>query len=393
MKLQNFLRWAMRYVLPLVGWRVPVALLRGTASGSGREVVLLSAGPGAEFITTHFFAQEPVVERRTRVPVWRLQRRLDEWRSAADLVAVRVDRVSARLFLGPHYLAVPQWISSWADVPEDLHAFARTHLSVQSDLRRIRIKNFESHLSRTREDFELFYAKFYQPYVSARHGGMACVSPRWMLRHTFRQGQILWVTRAGERQAGMLVTCAGAQFFSHVLGVLDAREDLRQAGALSALYVHSLQEARRRGCTEFNMGGSLPSLHDGVLRYKSKWAARLRLSGGFVGANTVTLLGWNRLEGPVAEFLGRTSLIHHDQDGFSALWVFPQDQPLTVETLHQHCTQLKTPGLRRFDIVLPGEVPEGFVCPAGVRLIPWSTVQHGGPELLAAAIPPAEPSA
>ncbi|MDB6007697.1 MAG: hypothetical protein JWR15_4684 [Prosthecobacter sp.] len=348
---------------------------------------MLSAGPKPEYLITRFFAQEPVVERRTRVPVWRLQRLLDEWRSAADLVIVRIDRVSAGLFLSPHYLALPQWISSWMKVPEDLQIYGRTNASARADIRRIRIKKFECHFSRETKDFDLFYEKFYQPYISARHGGLAVITPRWMLRHTFRQGGILWVNRAGERVAGMLVTVKGRQFASHVNGVLDARVDLMQDGALSALYVHAVLEARRRGCTEINMGGSLPSLHDGVLRYKSKWAEALHLSGGFVGANCVTLLGWNRMAGPVAEFLGRTSLIRHDEDGFAALWAFPHDQPLTAETLQQHYNQLKTRGLRRFDILLPGEVPAGFVCPREVRLIPWGAVNLNGPELLAACSP------
>ena len=359
-----------------------MAMLRGPARGSGRAVVLLSAGPDSDFITPRFFAQQPVVERRTRVPVWRLQRLLDEWRSTADLVVVNIDRVSARLFLSPHYLAVPQWISSWMKVPEDLQAYARTHPSVRADIRRIRIKNFECQFSRKIEDFDLFYDQFYVPYVSARHGVMADITPRRMLLHVFRQGEILWITHQRQRVAGKIFIVKGPQLASYVNGLQDGRMDLLKEGAMSALYVHTLLEARRRGCTELNMGGSQPSLHDGVFRYKSKWAEGHRMSGGFVGANRVTLLGWKRMAGPVAEFLGHTSLIHHDQDGFSALWAFPHDQPLTAATLLQHYNNLKTRGLRRLDILLPGEEPAGFVCPPEVRLIPWGALNLDGPELL-----------
>lgn len=382
MKLQTLLRWCMRIVLPFVHWRVPVLLLRGPARVSGREVVLLSAGSPSAFITGRFFAQEPTEVRRTRVPVWRLQRLLNEWRAAADLVDIEIDRVSARLFLDTTHLALPRWITSWMNVPEDLREFGRTHRNAQTDLRRIRVKNFDCHLSREAKDFDLFCEKFHRPHTTARHGDMTMVSPRWMLRYVFRQGMIQWVSRKGEKLAGGILTIKGKVLTKRINGVLDGRADLLKEGVLSALYVHAMQEARRLGCTELNMGGSLPSLHDGVFRYKSKWATGLRSHDGFISANCVTLLDWNRLAGPVAEFLSQTSLIHHDQDGYSALWIFPHDQPLTAETLQQHYDKLDTAGLRRFDILLPGDAPEGFVCPANVRLIPLAAVREGGPEQL-----------
>ena len=374
----------MRIVLPFIGWRVPVVLLRGPAQASGREVVLLCAGQRSDFITRRFFAQEPVVQRSTHVPVWRLQRLLNEWRSTADLVVVGLDRISARLFLDLPHLAVPQWVASWMKVPEDVRAFSRSHKSVQADVRRVRIKHFECQISREPQDFELFYDRFFRPYTTARHGGMTLISPRWMMRLLFRQGLIQWVVCQGERLAGGLVTLEGKQYCKRVSGVLDARMDLMKEGVLSALYVHAAQEARRLGCTEINMGGSLPSLQDGVFRYKSKWATGLCSHDGFVSANCVTMLAWNRLAGPVADFLSGTGLIHQEQDRYSALWAFPADQPLTAAGLKQHYDKLKTTGLHRFDILLPGGVPAGFVCPAEVRLIPMSAVGHGGPELLEA---------
>lgn len=382
MKLQTLLRWCMQIVLPFVHWRVPMVLLRGPARVSGREVMMLSAGSPSAFIIGRFFAQEPTVVRRTRVPVWRLQRFVNEWRAAADLVDIEIDRVSARLFLDTKYIALPRWITSWMKVPEDLREFGRSHRNAQTDLRRIRVKNFECHLSREDKDFDLFCDKFHRPHTTARHGDMTMVSPRWMMRYVFRQGMIQWVSRKGEKLAGGILTIKGKVLTKRVNGVLDGRADLLKEGVLSALYVHSMQEAKRLGCTELNMGGSMPSLHDGVFRYKSKWATGLRSHDGFMSANCVTLLDWNRLAGPVAEFLSQTSLIHHDQDGYSALWVFPHDEPLTAKTLQQHYDRLDTAGLRRFDILLPGEVPERFVCPANVRLIPMTAVHEGGPEQL-----------
>lgn len=177
MKLQTLLRWCMQIVLPFVHWRMPVVLLRGPARASGREVMMLCAGSQSAFITGRFFAQEPIVVRRTRVPVWRLQRFVNECRAVADLVDIEIDRVSARLFLDTNYIALPLWITSWMKVPEDLREFGRSHRNAQTDLRRIRVKNFAFHLSREEKDFDLFCDKFHRPHTTARHGDMTMVSP------------------------------------------------------------------------------------------------------------------------------------------------------------------------------------------------------------------------
>ena len=126
----------MQIVLPFVYWLVPVALLSGLARASGLEVVMLSAGSPSAFSIGRFFAQEPTVVRRTRVPVWRLQRFVNECRAVADLLDIEIDRVSARLFLDTTYLAVPRWITNWMKVPEDLRALGHTHRNAKTDLRR-----------------------------------------------------------------------------------------------------------------------------------------------------------------------------------------------------------------------------------------------------------------
>ncbi len=378
----------MRFVLPFMHWRVPVVLLRGHDRVSGGEVTLLNAGrwQGHDFIKQRLLVQEPVVVRRARVPVWRLQRLLDQWRVEADLTAIGIDRVSARLFLDPHHLAVPRWVNSWMNVPDDLKAFARENHSREGDIRRVRLKGYESHYSRDDKDFDLFYDKFYLPFITQRHGAMASVNPRWRLRVLFKRGMLHWVSLGGRRVGGSLVLVKGRDYHTLVIGVLDGRLDLAREGVLSAMYVNAVTHARERGCTRIQMGGSEPSPQDGVFRYKNKWASGLSIHEGFVSANCVTLLSWNRLAGPMAQFFSHTPLLYHDQGGYSALWAFPHNEPLTAENLQQHYTRLKTTGLRFFHILLPADPPADFTCPAKIRLIPMPAVKPGGPEMLEAYV-------
>ena len=371
MNLDAVLRWLLSWVQPFHGWRVPVAILKGAARQSGKQVTLLAAGQKrwTLFITQRFFAEAPEVERMVQVPVWHLQKLLEQWQSAADLTVVGIDRISARLFLGKNYLTAPPLVSSWIPVPDDLKTFARKNENAASDMRRTRIKKFEKQCSQSKADFDLFYDHFHSPYILARYGEAAHVAPRWLLRHRFKHGMILWLCRNGERLAGDLITVKGAELGAVVTGIRDGRLELLKEGVLSAIYVQTLYLAKELGCTKIHVGGSNASLHDGVLRYKSKWGGIIFAYDGSLSSNYVTLLKWCQLNGAVAEFLSHTSIIHHDNGGLSAFWVFPNHLPLTAASLHKEYRRLRAAGLHRFRILIPGKVPPDFVCPPEVRLI------------------------
>lgn len=378
--LQTWMRWLMRIVLPFSRWRVPVMLLRGPDRASGREVNLLSAGWGYDFIRVRFFASEPAVVRTVTVPVWRLERVLRVWRAQADFTVIGIDRVSSRVFLRRRYLAVPMSVGNWMEVPKDMKAFARKRQNCAADIRRVRIHKLDVHLSRDEEDFDLFYDRYYKPHVSRRHGSLAVVGARTRIRLIFKSGILLWITRNGERLAASIEIIRGKDYYRMVNGVLDGRADLLAEGVLTATYVHSIEKARELGCTRIHMGGNEPSPHDGVFRYKNKWATGIALNDSILGGNCILLLDWNQLGGPVADFLSHTSLFHHDMGGFSALWAFPHSEPLTAENLERYYRRLKTHGVHSFHILLPGGVPVDFVCPSEVHLIPLPVVNTGGPE-------------
>ncbi len=378
--LKSLQRWLARLLLPFIGWRVPVRMLRGTARGSGLEVRLLAAGHPhwSTFVCQHWFAAEPEVESVAHVAVWRLQKHLNQRQSAAALTLVGIDSISARLFLEPGYLAVPPLVSSWMAVPADPQILGHPSWKGRSDFRRVKKHGYESNISSTAADFDLFYDHFYKPYLLRRHVVAAPTAPRWMLRLVFRFGWIQWVTQQGERVAGDLVIRQGSDYTPLVTGVRDGRQDLLRQGALAAVYVYALRHAQRLGCTRLLLGGSQPALRDGVLRYKSKWLDGLCAHDGHLSANHALLLRWQRLAGPVADFLTRTGLIHHEQGGYSALWVFPRDVALTAVNLQREYEALQLRGLRCFRILLPGPPPADFVCPPGVRLVALAEAEQAG---------------
>jgi hypothetical protein len=378
--LHTLLRWWAALRLPFTNWRVSVQELCGTSRVSGQEVRMIAAGMPrwAAQVGTYFFAEEPVVETTTQVPVWSLRRHLNQRQAAADLTLVGIDRISARLYLGKDYLAMPPLISTWQSVPENPSDSSQKRSSVASDLRRVKKQGYTSQLSKAAGDFDLFYEHFYKPYILGRHTTNARLTPRWMLRLVYAFGSIQWLTLKGERVAADLVMKQGRGYNLVVTGVKDGRQDLLRQGALAALYINSVDHARQLGCTRILLGSSRAFLQDGLTRYKGKWMDGFNQDDGHITANHVLLLRWNRLAGPVAEFLSSAGLIHHEQSGYSALWAFPSHLPLSAETLQKQYEVLKLKDLYRFRILLPDKAPPGFVCPPEVRLIELAAAEKAG---------------
>ncbi len=378
--LHTLLRWWVGLRLPFTSWRVFVQELCGTSRVSGQEVRMIAAGMPrwAAQVGPYFFAGEPVVEKTTLVPVWSLRRHLSQRQAAADLTLVGIDRISARVFLGKDYLAMPPLISTWQSVPENLSDSSQKRSSMASDLRRVKKQDYSSHLSKEAGDFDLFYEHFYKPYILGRHTTNARLTPRWMLRLVYAFGSIQWLTLKGERVAADLVMKQGRGYNLVVTGVRDGRQDLLRQGALAALYINSVDHARQLGCTRILLGSSRAFLQDGLTRYKGKWMDGFNQDDGHITTNHVLLLRWNRLAGPVVEFLSSAGPIHHEQSGYSALWAFPSHLLLSAETLQKQYDVLKLKDLYRFRILLPGKAPPGFVCPPEVRLIELATAEKAG---------------
>lgn len=378
--LHTLLRWWVGLRLPFTCWRVSVQELCGTSRVSGQEVRMIATGMPrwAAQVGPYFFAEEPVVEKTTLVPVWQLRRHLNQRQASADLTLVGIDRISARLFLGKDFLAMPPLISTWQSVPENASDSSLKRSSVASDLRRVKKQDYSSHLSKAAGDFDLFYEHFYKPYILGRHTTNARLTPRWMLRLVYAFGAIQWLTLNGERVAADLVMKQGRGYNLVVTGVKDGRQDLLRQGALAALYINSVGHARQMGCTRILLGSSRAFLQDGLTRYKGKWMDGFNQDDGHITANHVLLLRWNQLAGPVVEFLSSAGPIHHEQSGYSALWAFPSHMPLSAETLQKQYELLKMRDLYRFRILLPGRAPTGFACPPEVRLIELAAAEKAG---------------
>lgn len=317
--------------------RIPVVLLRGPTNPSGQIGTLLVAGhdPWVGYLPGRFFVGEPQRKRVGNVLAWALPALLNQLRTSADLTIVRVDRLSARRFLGKDYLAVPEWVGTRLTVPDNLDVLVRSSSNIQNDMRRVRRHKYEPVVSHGDEDFDLFYHTFYLPLSNARYGELLVVRPAHDFRHRVRRGGILWVRRDKQCVAALLFEEKEGTLDSLAVGSLNGDPRLMKEGAIAALYYFIIELARMRGCRTVDFRGSRPSLRDGVLRYKSKWGATL-----YDKADSYhdLFVRWGQVNEVVKEFVSHTPLIFRDKEGLSAL--------IGNENPNEH--ELWVDGLRRW---------------------------------------------
>ena len=347
---EDFLKRCFQYILPFKGLYVPIVILRGTTRPDGHQGTLLVAGTeqGVDYIINRFFDGEYQREMVGKVPLWKLARTLKHLRTSADLTIARVDRLSARLFFGADYLAVPEWVGSTLTVPDDITKLTRGNPSLKSDLRIVHRNGLTYEVTRAEEDFEEFYYKMHVPFTRKRHGKQAFIRNVYWMRRAFRQGGLIWILLGSLRISGLLFRRRGHMLQSFAMGTANGVWELVKVGAKIATDLFIVTHAKKLGCKVIDFGGSRPSLNDGVLRYKRKWAVNL------IDKRDIYydfLVYWNSFSEPVNSFLSHTPLIFRDDGGLSAIKVIDSDVPLTkteTEKLHR---SMWIPGLKRLYLV------------------------------------------
>ena len=270
------IRLGRRYVLPVVRGGVEIRRLTGATGPDARTAVVIAAGTSLtlDHLVECFFSGPTVIHALGRASLPRLPRRLDTMADACDLVVACVPRVWGGSF-GRHFLRMPALIGAGLRAGPDLATtLAAASRTVRADARRVRDGGYDWVFASALTDFERFYDTLYLPFVGERFGALGRSRRRQELRREFRHGGgMIWVRHGGRPVAGSIVRIKG----DALLVVAEAVEPSWLAGprpgAQTALNLAACELAEQRGLTWIDLGGSLPSLRDGVLRNKRAWGA------------------------------------------------------------------------------------------------------------------------
>lgn len=369
----DLLMWRYPYILPLKNLRIPISILRGPTRPDGHLGTLLIAGTEyrTEYLSSRFFEGEYKRETLDRVSLWNLTRALEHLQTSADITIACLDRISARLFFGADYLAVPEWVGSSLALPENVADLAHKNYKLKRELQRVFRSNLSHELSQTEEDFERFYYTMHVPFTQKRYEGQGVIHNFYQMRRVFHQGGLLLLKRNGQSIAGNLFQRRNQQLRSVAFGTVNGEWEPVESGAFAALYFSLVKHAKEIGCKFVNFGGSRPSLSDGVLKYKRKWGGSLV---EHYSNHYNLLVRWNRLNKPVTSFLSSTPLIFREQGRFSAIYVIDRDERVTKAEADKIHRSVWMPGLRHLYLISTSGWQPGIISPPQTYLVDAATI-------------------
>ena len=271
------IRFGRRHLLPLIRGKVEIRRLTGTAGPDARPAVVIAAGASLtlDYLLARIFAAPPEAQTIGSVPLPHLPRHLDDIAADCDLVLASVPRAWGGRF-GSNYLRVPALIGASLRVGRDLETtLAAASRTVRAEARRVRSCGYDWTFSPSLADFDRFYDTHYLPFVQARFRGLGRPRGRHELRREFRHdGGMIWLHHRGRPVAGEIVRIKGDALLAVAEGVDPAWAAGRKPSAQTALNLATCELAHQRGLTRVDLGGTMPSLRDGVLRNKRAWGAR-----------------------------------------------------------------------------------------------------------------------
>ena len=319
------------------------------ATRTGRANLLVAGpDPWAHELPHRIFVSPPKQRRLETIPGWQLHSRLQKMEQDFDLVFARVDKIAERMFFPSTYLRVPEWVDTGLPLPDDPTSLLRASESLARDIRVAQRNGLETSVSGLLDDFQEFYHSMYVPFIHARHGAVARPRNEISFRNCFRRGGLIWLTRGGERLAGLVfeVTRDGLSIRGHA--TRDGYAGLTKRGAASALYFHAIRHARERGCRFLDFGGCAGCLTDGVLHYKRKWGVQVRIRPT---NQFYTLVRWAAWNTAVAAFLTELPLVHQSGNRLTAIAAMHFEGAAGQAETDKIYGTLHVPGLDEFAIV------------------------------------------
>jgi hypothetical protein len=226
----------------------------------GREKLLRPLG-------TRLFGELPAaVEQVTRV-LWSPAALSRE--GSAGLVMAEVHRWMADRFRREGWLLVPQsvrWQGELAKLPP-----ADCSHGLLENMRKVRRQGFELEQSTSAEDWEAFYDVMVGPQALARHGPTAWIPSRQLMKEFAAAGILHFITRSGERVAGICTVPRADTLWLAISGVRHGDPALLRQGAGFAILSLTIDWARSNGFRAIDAGRTGPFVNDGLQQFKRKW--------------------------------------------------------------------------------------------------------------------------
>jgi hypothetical protein len=164
---------------------------------------------------------------------------------------------------------IPVWTTTRIDIGRSLAEIIKSNATdFPNVLRRIRKFNLTYEILTGEENFISFRERFYQPYISRRHGDEAYVENLDDIWKATPTPFFMAVKENGNTVGMSLLRKDGDYLYLKRIGLIDGDEEYLQHGVIGAFYYFGIVEGQKLGCRTFDLGGTRPFLSDGLTKYK-----------------------------------------------------------------------------------------------------------------------------
>jgi len=189
--------------------------------------------------------------------------------AAADIVLAEVHRWMAPRFRRAGWVIVPQSVR-WQGELAQLPPKGCSH-GLRENLRRMKRQNYELQQAGSAADWKEFFDTMVRPQALARHGSGAWIPSQQLMDEFSRVGMLNFITRQGERLAGICMVPRGDTLWGAVSGVREGDPILMRQHAGFAVFALTVEWARAQGYRFFDAGRTGPFVHDGLQQFKRGW--------------------------------------------------------------------------------------------------------------------------
>jgi len=157
---------------------------------------------------------------------------------------------------------------------ENIESFEkRDKKNNRTNFNKVKKAGFYPIQSKSKEDLELFYKRMHLPLVKKKYGELGEIIPLDHYQKLLMSSGLLLFSclPGGEKVAGVILVPSGKTLYGLIFGVLDADEQLYQIGALSSIYIFTMEYAIAHNYLRINQGGVIPIKTDGVYIHKKRW--------------------------------------------------------------------------------------------------------------------------
>ena len=266
-------RWGRAPIIAHRGMALPLQLSgdvrRRSVKLAGGKVEIVEIGRVKRLaaLGTRLFGELPQARQEMRRALWSPAALSNE--AGADIVLAEVHRWMAPRFRRAGWLIVPQsvrWLGELASVPP-----RDCSHGLLDNMRKVRREGFTIEQKSLPEDWDEFYASMVAPQALVRHGPSAWIPSRQLMSELSRAGILHFITRGGERVAGLCTVPRGNTLWLAISGVRQGDPLLLQQGAGFATFWLTIEWARSQGYEYLDAGRTGPFVNDGLQRYKRTW--------------------------------------------------------------------------------------------------------------------------